>query len=92
MQVGMIDAIQSRANAAHDCLLKSKGDVTTGCEDKIVESVAFASGLGEKKTMIRKIPNISSHNEMKASTNGKALYPYEVHIVGENRRLCTKLL
>jgi len=92
MQVGMIDAIQSRANAAHDCLLKSKGDVTTGCEDKIVESVAFASGLGEKKIMIRKMPNTNSHNEMKASTNGKALYPYEVHIAGGNRRFCPNLL
>ncbi len=65
MNVGIIDAIQSIANAAFACLLESNGDAI----------VAF--GLSDEYTM----PNTISTEEIKASTYGNDLYPYDEHML-----------
>ena len=72
MKVVMIDEIQSIANAACDCVLKSNGDVINWL---------LSIGLNEKVTSaLRLLPKIISMMEISPSIYGKDLYPYEEHM------------
>ncbi len=82
MNVGIIDAIQSIANAAFACLLESNGDVIVafGLSDEYTKPEESA-GLSLKKIMMRTMPNTISTKEIKASTYGNDLYPYDEHML-----------